>query len=237
MIALAALLIAGAVFVLMPPSPEPRLRRLVRTAPTPRARLSAAQRGIAAALVIAIGSIAVFGFMPGVPLALAAFALIPRLLGRLETSESRRTREALDRQLPDALDVLTSLLESGAPAITAIRAVGQALGPPIGPEFERVSRALGLGATPADAWGATHDSLRPLATALIRSAETGAPMALVLAGVSSDARREHRVRVEIAARSAGVKAVAPLAACFLPAFFLMGVAPIIASFVEQLLHS
>jgi hypothetical protein len=62
-------------------------------------------------------------------------------------------------------------------------------------------------------------------------------MALVIAGVSSDARREHRSRVEIAARSAGVKAVAPLAACFLPAFFLMGVAPIIAAFVEQLLRS
>jgi hypothetical protein len=31
--------------------------------------------------------------------------------------------------------------------------------------------------------------------------------------------------------------VAPLAACFLPAFFLVGVTPIIASFVEQLLRS
>lgn len=237
MIALAAVMIAGAVFVIIPPTPEPRLHRLMRTAGTPRARLSPGQRGIAAALVAAIASLAVFGFMPGVPMAVIALVVMPRLLGRLETAESRRAREALDRQLPDALDVLTSLLESGAPATTALRAVGHALGPPIGPEFERVSRALGLGADPAQAWGSTHPSLRPLAAAMIRSAETGAPMALVIAGVSSDARREHRSRVEIAARSAGVKAVAPLAACFLPAFFLMGVAPIIASFVEQLLHS
>lgn len=237
MIALAAVLMAGAVFVIIPPAPEPRLHRLVHAKAAPRARLSSEQRGRAAAVVAALGALAVFGVMPGVPVAVAAVVVMPRLLARLESADSRRQREALDRQLPDALDVLASLLESGATAVTAIRAVGPALGPPIGPELERVSRAIGVGADPMQAWDSAHPSLRPLAAAMIRSAETGAPLALVIAGVGADARRDYRARVEIAARSAGVKAVAPLAACFLPAFFLMGVAPIIASFVEQLLRS
>lgn len=104
-------------------------------------------------------------------------------------------------------------------------------------ELTKVSRALRLGAGAEQAWAPAHASLQSLASAMTRSAESGAPLALVLAGASSDSRREHRMRVEIAARSAGVKAVAPLAACFLPAFFLLGVAPIIASFFEQMLQA
>ncbi|MDB9921395.1 hypothetical protein OAD85_06490 [Actinomycetota bacterium] len=42
-------------------------------------------------------------------------------------------------------------------------------------------------------------------------------------------RREHRSRVEVAARTAGVKAVIPLALCFLPGFFALGVIRIVAS--------
>jgi Flp pilus assembly protein TadB len=143
----------------------------------------------------------------------------------------------LERQLPDALDVLTSILEAGATPAQALTAVGHALGPPIGLELERVARGLGLGASTEQAWESSHPVMRPVAAAMIRSSISGAPLAVVLSGASSDARREHRVRVEIAARSAGVRAVAPLAACFLPAFFLIGVAPIIAAFVDQLLRS
>jgi len=178
-----------------------------------------------------------FGVMPGAPMAIAAFVIVPKLTSRLESAESRRYRESLERQLPDVLDSLTSLLEAGAPPTQALQGVGQGWGPPMGIELLRVSRALSLGAGLGQAWASADTSLRPLAAAMTRSAESGAPMALVLAGASAYARREHRMRVEIAARSAGVKAVAPLAACFLPAFFLMGVAPIIASFVEQLLQT
>lgn len=237
MIALAALLMSAAVFVLIPPRPEPRLRRLVRMTSTSRTPLTSTQRGYGAAIVLALGSIAVLGVMPGILVAAAAIIVVPRLMSRLESAESRRYRESLDRQLPDVLDALTSLLEAGALPAQALQAVSDAWGEPIGIELTRVSKALRLGAGAEQAWAPTHASMQVMATAMTRSAESGAPLALVLAGASSDARREHRVRVEIAARSAGVKAVAPLAACFLPAFFLMGVAPIIASFVEQILHS
>jgi len=233
--ALAALLMMSAVFVLIPARPEPRLHRLARSAARSRPKLTPSQLGMWAASLLAIGCISMFGFMPGAPMAIAAFVIVPKLMSRLEPTESRRYRESLERQLADVIDSLTSLLEAGAPPAQALQGVGQGWGPPIAIELSRVSRELSLGAGPAQAWVSAHTSLRPLAAAMTRSAESGAPMALVLSGASSDVRREHRVRVEIAARSAGVKAVAPLAACFLPAFFLMGVAPIVASFVEHLL--
>jgi hypothetical protein len=48
-------------------------------------------------------------------------------------------------------------------------------------------------------------------------------------------RRRHRREVEVAARSAGIRAVGPLAACFLPAFLLVGTMPVIASMGEVVL--
>ena len=234
---IAALLMAVAVFVLFPARPDPRLKRLVRTEATSRTPLTSTQRGFGAAILVAIGALAVCGLMPGLLIAVAALIVVPRLMRHLESAESRRYRESLERQLPDALDALTSLLESGALPVQALLAVSEAWGEPMSIELTKVSRALRLGAGAEQAWAPAHASLQSLASAMTRSAESGAPLALVLAGASSDSRREHRMRVEIAARSAGVKAVAPLAACFLPAFFLLGVAPIIASFIEQMLQA
>ncbi len=237
MSAVSALLVSLAVFSFMRPRPEPRLHRLMNSSANPRGSLTARQLGVAAAGLAAVGCVSLFGLIPGVPLAVVAAILVPRLTSRLESVEARETRQRLERQFPDSLDVLVSILEAGAPPAEALRAVGQAFGEPLGSELERSSRALHLGASMDQAWAGAHLVMQPLATAMIRSANSGAPLSVILSGASSDARREHRVRVEVAAQSAGVRAVAPLAACFLPAFFLVGVAPIIASFVEQLLHS
>jgi hypothetical protein len=40
--------------------------------------------------------------------------------------------------------------------------------------------------------------------------------------------------VEVAARSAGVRSVAPLAACYLPAFILLGIVPVVASMATDM---
>jgi hypothetical protein len=43
--------------------------------------------------------------------------------------------------------------------------------------------------------------------------------------------------VEVAARTAGVRAVIPLVACFLPAFILLGVVPVVAGLANELIGS
>ena len=80
-------------------------------------------------------------------------------------------------------------------------------------------------------------ALEPVVAALIRSSESGAPMSTVLARIAEDMRRDRQRTVEVAARSAGVRAVAPLAACFLPAFLLTGVVPVVASLTGGLLST
>jgi pilus assembly protein TadC len=56
----------------------------------------------------------------------------------------------------------------------------------------------------------------------------------VLPVIAEELRRDARVRAEAAARSAGVRAVLPLVACFLPAFLLIGVVPVVASLAQSL---
>jgi hypothetical protein len=56
----------------------------------------------------------------------------------------------------------------------------------------------------------------------------------VLDGTVEDLRREHRSAVQAAARAAGVRVVAPLALCFLPAYLVIGVVPIVASLARGL---
>lgn len=71
-------------------------------------------------------------------------------------------------------------------------------------------------------WGA-------VARDLARCAESGAAVAEVLEVHAAEARALRRARREMAARTVGVRSVLPLVCCFLPAFILVGVVPIIAA--------
>lgn len=188
---------------------------------------------IALGVVTAITWGGVLGVAVGAGVALAG----PRLLGRLEPRGARRRREALERQVPAASDLLASCLAAGATPGDAVRAVAGAMGDPICVPLRRLVSSLDLGADPSAAWNALAEepSLRPIARAAARSAQTGAPLAALLAAVADDQRDEARARAEAAARAAGVRSVAPLAACFLPAFLLIGVVPVVASLALPLL--
>ena len=68
----------------------------------------------------------------------------------------------------------------------------------------------------------------------MRTAESGAPLVEGLSRLAADRRRERRTQTQLRARSVGVKAAGPLAACFLPAFMLIGVVPTIAGAFSNL---
>lgn len=236
MILLAAVATAAAVWLLTR-SGRPRARG-ARAAPQ---RASEAARsiliiriacaGVGVALGLAVGGVV------GVALGIACALVGPRALGRLESRAVRRRRELLERQAPDAADLLAACLAAGATPADAVRAVGPALGDPIAVPLARLTGALDLGADPSTAWSALtqEPALRSIARAAARSAETGAPLAGILATVADDQRDEARARAESMARAAGVRSVAPLAACFLPAFLLIGVVPVVASLALPLL--
>jgi Flp pilus assembly protein TadB len=179
------------------------------------------------------------GGVIGALLGLACLLVVPRVAGRLEPRAVRARREQLERQAPLMADLLAATLASGAPMRSALVAVADALGEPMSGAIGPVIAAIDLGAEPDAAWRSVADvaALEPVVAALIRSAESGAPTSTVLARIAEDLRRNRQSAVEVAARSAGVRAVAPLAACFLPAFLLLGVVPVVAALAGELLGS
>ena len=197
-----------------------------------RVLLRVVSAGVGIAVAVIIGGVP--GVVGGVLVALVA----PRLLVRMESRAQRRRREALQRQAPMAADLMAACLSAGATPLDSTRAVADALGDPIAAPLRRLTGALDLGADPVSAWAslAREPALGPIARAAARSAETGAPLAALLAAVADDQRDEARSRAEAMARSAGVRSVAPLAACFLPAFLLIGVVPVVASLALPLLQ-
>ena len=152
-------------------------------------------------------------------------------IGRRHRWRRRRTDPRLARQAIPAADLLSVIVASGAPLVVAVRAIAESLPEPAGPVLARVTRSLAMGATVREACAPLvgEPSWRPLIDALERSVRTGAPTAQVLARAADDLRRERLRTADIAARAAGVRAVAPLAACFLPGFLLLGVVPVVAS--------
>lgn len=235
---MSAALAAWAAWLLAAPPPDRRLARLLGRVPTVPARTS--RPGVPvllAALVAGLGVWAVLGGLLGALLGVGCVVVLPRAARRLESRSARARREELERQAPLLADLMAAILASGAPMRFALVATGEAIGEPTAGAVRPVVAAIDLGADPTTAWSALTDvpALEPVAAAVIRSAESGAPLATVLTRIAEDMRRDRQGAVEVAARSAGVRAVAPLAACFLPAFLLTGVVPVVASLAADLL--
>jgi pilus assembly protein TadC len=70
---------------------------------------------------------------------------------------------------------------------------------------------------------------------MVRAAASGAPVAETLTRLADDSRAAARVAAVTAARRVGVQVVAPLGLCFLPAFVLLGIVPVIAGLAADVL--
>jgi hypothetical protein len=97
----------------------------------------------------------------------------------------------------------------------------------VGAAMRRAGGALLLGATWTEAWADAPDALAPLADALEPAWVDGAaPGPLLRRAAASVRSTRHREAQEAAARL-GVRLVLPLGLCFLPAFVLLGLVPVV----------
>jgi pilus assembly protein TadC len=140
-------------------------------------------------------------------------------------SAGRRRRLAASAQeLPRVADLLAAGLQAGLPLPAAAAEVARV----VDESTARAMRRLVAGLRSPAAGGSDRvDGWWRLERAVVRAAERGAPLADVLTALATDERDRARWAAEEAARRAGVRAVGPLAACFLPAFVLVGVLPVV----------
>ncbi|MFD0867262.1 type II secretion system F family protein, partial [Tessaracoccus lubricantis] len=144
---------------------------------------------------------------------------------------------ALTVQLPNALDFLSVCLDAGQPMRSAVEAVAAVSPAATRGVLREVGAQLALGRAGPDAW----ERLRPhpvwgrAAADIARAERSGTSLSGVLRVHAEDARQEARDQSLKAARTVGVRSVVPLMVCFLPAFILIGVVPIVAGLVQDFL--
>lgn len=156
-------------------------------------------------------------------------------VAQLEPGAHRRRREQEIRDLPLVLDLVVAGVVAGRPTTQVLEVVADAVGGPLGERLHGVVARLSLGADPAAVWHGLHDDavLAPLARALARASRSGTAVRRVLERAAEDVRAAQRAAALERARAVGVRTAAPLGACFLPAFLLIGVVPtVVATFVS-----
>lgn len=214
---------------------RPTLSHTVRSGPRWRddhrrdAGLLLRFRALLASLAVSAGVSFVDG-APGVVLGLAVGPVVWVTCTRAEPPALRRERAAVTQGLPHVTRLLGIVLGSGHSVDGAMAAVAEALPGPAVQPLVRARAALGVGVPPERVFADLADTsgLEPLGRALLRSSESGAPVAEVVARLAETLASAQAAAVEDRARTVGIRAAVPLGLCLLPAFLLLGIVPVVA---------
>lgn len=111
------------------------------------------------------------------------------------SSAARRRQQAIDRALPDFLDVVAISVSAGVSFRPALRRVAESLGGPMGDEAITALRQMELGASRREAFLALRERnqsqfVSQFVTALLQAEELGVPLADSLVDISREMRRE-----------------------------------------------
>jgi pilus assembly protein TadC len=157
------------------------------------------------------------------------------LAARRSGRHPRRRDDPVD--LASAWAQLAVCLEVGLPVAAAVAAAAEPLDGPAGEELRHVAGLLELGADPVQAWDVARRAppLAAFARAAGRSAGTGAALARSARAEATRLRTALVDAAETRAQRAAVLITAPLGLCFLPAFLVLGVAPVVIGLADDAL--
>lgn len=127
------------------------------------------------------------------------------------------------------LDLTAAALRSGRPLSAALVLAAPAAEPQLAAVLDRVARLAGLGAEATQAW-AELPAAGPLGEVrriAVRSASSGLRLAANFERLAGELRTDRAAEAAARAQRAGVYAMGPLAACFLPAFVCLGIVPVV----------
>jgi tight adherence protein C len=146
--------------------------------------------------------------------------------------------ERLQRDLPDAIDLLTISVESGLGFDAALQQVARNTDGPLAEELSRVMREMQIGQGRADALRAMGErtsvgDLRTFVGAMVQADSFGIPVAQVLRVQSAEMRVKRRQRAEEKAQQVPVKITIPLIFCILPTLFISVMGPAVLSIMDS----
>jgi hypothetical protein len=180
---------------------------------------------LGASLLIGFGPLVVGGVGAVVAVALA----VRRLSGAGQPH--------VDVDVALCVDLIGAAMACGALPATALAAVAAGVPGRVGVVLAEASTALSLGGEPAAVWAEVAAAVPPLqraARACARAAVSGAGVADELFRLAAVARADAHVQRRRRLERAGVWLVLPLGLCFLPAFVLVAVVPVVLAAVPGL---
>jgi tight adherence protein C len=155
-------------------------------------------------------------------------------------SRSGKRQTAMQRALPDALDLMAITVQAGLGFDAAVDRVAREMGGPLGQELHRVGQEMRLGKARGEALRDLGDrttvpELKAFVLAMVQAEIFGISISRVLNVQAAELRVKRRQRAEEAAQKLPVKIVFPLILCIFPALMLVLLGPAAISIYENLI--
>jgi tight adherence protein C len=146
--------------------------------------------------------------------------------------------ERLQRDLPDAIDLMTISVESGLGFDAAVQQVARNTEGPLADELSRMLREMQIGQGRSEALRALAErtnvtDVRTFVGAMVQADSFGIPVAQVLRVQSAEIRVKRRQRAEEKAQQVPVKITIPLIFCILPTLFIAVMGPAVLSIMDS----
>lgn len=147
-----------------------------------------------------------------------------------------RTQQ-MQRDLPDALDLLTISVEAGLAFDAAVAQVARNTQGPLAEEFFRVLQEMQIGTGRMDALRGLAErtdlpELRSFVGAMVQADAFGIPISSVLRVQAKEMRIKRSQRAEEAAQKVPVKILFPLIFCILPCLFIVIIGPAVVQIMR-----
>jgi tight adherence protein C len=182
-----------------------------------------------------VGGILLAALLPIAPLLKVLFIVIFTLIGyvvpgaQVAAMATKRQR-AIQKQLPDTMDLLTISVEAGLGFDAALSQVTKNVPGPLAEEIGRLLQEVQIGVSRAEAFRHLGDrtnvpELQSFTLSMIQADLFGVSIANVLRAQSKELRQKRRQRAEELAQRIPVKLLFPMIFLVLPALFVIVLGP------------
>lgn len=151
-------------------------------------------------------------------------------------NERAKWRDELDRQLPDALDLLAICMSAGSSIDFALHTVGSKMDGAIAQGFERVANEASFSSRTEAllrfAERARVPSLTIFAASFAQSERAGGSLVDIIRDQAETVREQRRLKVESEIEKLGTKMLFPIILFILPVFLIVVLAPVLAQIAQ-----
>ncbi|MDO4701570.1 MAG: type II secretion system F family protein [Erysipelotrichaceae bacterium] len=169
---------------------------------------------------------------------LFGFVVVYLLVQLSITSRIRKRQEAMQRQFPNFIDLLTVCVEAGLGFDQSVQYVVKEYPCELSNEFKILLRDISLGSTRKDALIKLQkrcgiDQLKSFTAAVIQADEMGISLKNILSAQSDSVRRNYRQKIEEKAHKIPIKMMLPMVAFIFPVIFIVLLGPAVILVSEQ----